>query len=108
LGLAPVIAALASFDADIVALQEVDSRTRRSGRVDQPQAIATALGMDVAFAEHRSFDGGRIGVALRSRHPLTHVERIALPGGVLAALQADVTVGDRLVRVVADLRFVAD
>lgn len=98
-GLDEVVAAIRSFDADLVALQEVDSRTRRSGRVDQPQVIADALGMHVGFVEHRRFDGGRIGVALLSRHPLANVERIALPGGVLAALRADVTIGGRVVRV---------
>lgn len=98
-GLDEVIAALRAFDADLVALQEVDSRTRRSGRVDQPQVIADALGMEVAFVEHRRFDGGRIGVALLSRHPLADVERIALPDGVLAALRADVTIAGRVVHV---------
>ncbi len=98
-GLDDVAAAIRSFDADLVALQEVDSRTRRSGRVDQSQVIADTLGMHVGFAEHRRFDGGRIGVALLSRHPLANVERIALPGGVLAALRADVTIGVRVVRV---------
>lgn len=98
-GLDDVAAAIRSFDADLVALQEVDSRTRRSGRVDQPQVIAQALGMEVGFVEHRRFDGGRIGVALLSRHPLANVERVALPGGVLAALHADVTIAGRVVPV---------
>lgn len=98
-GLDEVIAAVRSFDADLVALQEVDSRTRRSGRVDQPQVIADGLGMHVAFVEHRRYDGGRIGVALLSRHPLANVERIALPDGVLATLRADVTIAGRVVHV---------
>lgn len=98
-GLDDVAAAIRSFDADLVALQEVDSRTRRSGRVDQPHVIAQALGMEVGFVDHRRFDGGRIGVALLSRHPVANVERIALPGGVLAALRADVTIAGRVVRV---------
>jgi endonuclease/exonuclease/phosphatase family metal-dependent hydrolase len=98
LGLDEVIAAIRSFDADLVALQEVDDRTRRSGRVDQPRVIAEALGMEVAFAEHRRFGGGRIGVVLLSKHPLANVERIALPGGLLAAVRADVTIAGRVVR----------
>lgn len=89
-GVDGIVAAIRSLDADVVALQEVDSRTRRSGRVDQPEVIAEALGMEVAFAEHRRFGGGRIGVALLSRHPLSNVERIALPGDLLAALRAEV------------------
>lgn len=98
-GVDEVVAAIRSLDAHVVALQEVDNRTRRSGRVDQPDVIAEALGMEVAFAEHRKFGGGRIGVALLSRHPLSNVERIALPGGLLAALRADVTIAGRVVRV---------
>lgn len=99
LGVDGVVAAIRSFDADVVALQEVDDGTRRSGRVDQPEAIAEALGMEVAFAEHRKFGGGRIGVALLSRHPLSNVERIALPGDLLAALRADVRIAGKVVRV---------
>ena len=98
-GVDGVVAAIRSLDADLVALQEVDNRTRRSGRVDQPEVIAEALGMEVAFAEHRKFGGGRIGVALLSRHPLSNVERIELPGELLAALRADVTIAGRVVRV---------
>ncbi|MBC8071730.1 MAG: endonuclease/exonuclease/phosphatase family protein [Deltaproteobacteria bacterium] len=98
LGLAPVIAALRDFDADLVALQEVDRGTRRAKRVDQPRAIAEALGMHVEFAEHGGPGGGRTGVALLSREPLTHVERIELPDGVLAALQADVAIENAVVR----------
>ncbi len=98
-GIDDVAAAVRSFDADLVALQEVDRRTRRAGRVDQPQVIAQALGMEVGFVEHRRFDGGHIGVALLSRHPVANVERVALPGGVLAALRADVTIAGQVVRV---------
>ncbi len=98
LGLDEVIAALQSFDADMIALQEVDSRTRRSGRVDQPKVIAKALGMEVAFADHRPSGGGKIGVVLLSRHPLANVERVALPGATLAAVQGDVAIAGHSMR----------
>src|SRR5262245_42527576 len=35
---------LKAMRADIIALQEVDVRTRRTGFVDEPAALATALG----------------------------------------------------------------
>jgi endonuclease/exonuclease/phosphatase family metal-dependent hydrolase len=98
LGLAPVIAALRALDAEVIALQEVDRGTRRAKRVDQPRAIAEALGMHVEFAAHPKRGGGRTGVALLSRHPLTNIEHIELPDGVLAALQADVAIDDVVIR----------
>lgn len=98
-GVGEVIVALRSLDADVVALQEVDRDTRRSGRVDQPSVIAEALGMEVAFAHHRRYDGGQIGVALLSRYALANVRRIALPGGGLAALDAEVRLASDVVRV---------
>lgn len=99
LGLDGVVTALRSFDADLIALQEVDRRTRRSGHVDQPRVLADALGMHVGFATHRRYGGGEIGVALLSKHPLSEVETLELPGGELSALQAEVVVADAPVRV---------
>jgi endonuclease/exonuclease/phosphatase family metal-dependent hydrolase len=99
-GLDEVIAAVQSLDADIIGLQEVDRGTRRSGGVDQPQRIADALGMDVAFAHHREYDGGRIGVALLSRYAITKARRIALPTGGLASLDAEIALASDVMRVI--------
>jgi endonuclease/exonuclease/phosphatase family metal-dependent hydrolase len=98
-GVPAVVDALRSLDADIVALQEVDRDTRRSGRIDQPTVIAEALGMEMAFAHHRSYDGGKIGVALLSRYALANVRRIVLPTGGLAVLDAEVALADDVIRV---------
>jgi endonuclease/exonuclease/phosphatase family metal-dependent hydrolase len=98
-GLAEVVDAVRSLDADLVGLQEVDRGTRRSGGVDQPQWIADALGMEVAFAHHRAYDGGRIGVALLSRYAIAKARRIAMPTGGLAALDAEVKLAGDVVRV---------
>ncbi|WP_324605743.1 endonuclease/exonuclease/phosphatase family protein [Streptomyces sp. NRRL B-24484] len=40
----PLVEAVASLDADVVALQELDRFQERSGRADQPRAIAEATG----------------------------------------------------------------
>lgn len=46
-------ATVASFDADVVALQELDVRARRSDRVDQPAAVASVARMRYEFAAAR-------------------------------------------------------
>src|SRR5712691_6414157 len=53
---------LKAMRADLIALQEVDVRTRRTGFVDEPAALATALGF-------------HYGLAILSRWPLTEVRR---------------------------------
>jgi len=77
-GLTAVARQLASLDADVVGLQEVDRRTRRSGGVDQAAELAARCG----FAHHRFFraigrEGGDYGVALLSRWPLSG-ERVGM------------------------------
>jgi endonuclease/exonuclease/phosphatase family metal-dependent hydrolase len=65
----------ATFDADVIALQEVDNGTKRSGRVDQAQLVADATGMTAAFGEAIP----RYGNALLVRGELTDVDVVALP-----------------------------
>jgi endonuclease/exonuclease/phosphatase family metal-dependent hydrolase len=86
--------------ADIVALQEADKETVRAGRHDIARELARALRMNYAsamnhlprdeeaqpkqwyldFEEHIApDDAGDTGLALLSRWPLTHTERLALP-----------------------------
>jgi len=62
-------------EPDLVALQEVDSMTRRSaqlvsgGPVDQVQELAEMTGMHGYFGKAISFDGGGYGVGILSRDP---------------------------------------
>src|SRR5687767_5798011 len=42
-------AEMRAMQADVIALQEVDVRTRRSGFVDEPTALAAALGFHYVF-----------------------------------------------------------
>lgn len=49
---------------DLVALQEVDVETRRSGGVDQAVRLGELTGMQASFAEAMPFQGGRYGNAL--------------------------------------------
>jgi endonuclease/exonuclease/phosphatase family metal-dependent hydrolase len=72
---AHVAAELQAMKADIIALQEVDLRLRRSGTTDQAGALADSLGFHHVFAASIKWDGGDYGLALLSRWPLVSVER---------------------------------
>ncbi len=53
--------------ADVVLLQEVDRGTRRSGGVDQLQALMDATEFEGAFGRTLDYDGGLYGIAALSR-----------------------------------------
>ena len=64
--------------ADLVLLQEVDRRTRRSGHVDQPDLLARHTGLSVAFGKTLDYDDGEYGIAVLSRWPITEQTLIRL------------------------------
>ena len=66
-------------DVDLVALQEVDVRTRRSGGVDQLAELARLTNMHGRFGKGRDFEGGDYGQAILSRRPIASLEVHALP-----------------------------
>ena len=76
--IAAIAEELAAMRADIIALQEVDVLVRRTGYVDQPVALAAALGFHHVFAASIKWDGGDYGLALLSRWPLAEVRRYRL------------------------------
>jgi endonuclease/exonuclease/phosphatase family metal-dependent hydrolase len=76
-------AEMRAMKADVVALQEVDVRTRRSGFVDEPTALSAALGFNYAFAASILWDEGHYGLALLSKWPLVHVARRRVGGADL-------------------------
>ena len=58
-------------NADIVALQEVDKNTRRTGGIDMPADLARRTGMNIVFgANLDNFQGGQYGTAILSRFPI--------------------------------------
>lgn len=57
----------ASFDADVLALQEVDQGTIRGRGADLTAAVARACGMTSVFGASRRFPGGWYGNALLVR-----------------------------------------
>jgi endonuclease/exonuclease/phosphatase family metal-dependent hydrolase len=68
-----------SAEPDLIALQEVDLGTERSGRMNQTEVLAGLLGMHAEFGRAIDFQGGEYGVAILSRWPLHYAENRALP-----------------------------
>ena len=93
---------LRALAPDIVGLQEVDDRAKRSGGVAQAERLGELLGMHHAFGRFMDFQGGGYGMAILTRHPIVatnpmrltdgHEPRIALsvetrlPGGALVTV----------------------
>lgn len=79
-GLESVARAIRLASPDLVALQEVDKGTRRSGGLDQAERLAelTGLGHHAHFPATDKH-GGAYGLALLSRLPLEAIEHWALP-----------------------------
>ena len=65
---------------DVVALQEVDVNTRRTGGVDQAAELGRLTGMRVAFARAIDHQGGQYGQAILARVAPGEVKTHGLPG----------------------------
>lgn len=66
-------------DPDLVALQEVDADTERSGTGNQAQTIAEKLNMHYFYAKSIDFQGGEYGVAILSKFPMENEKVHRLP-----------------------------
>jgi endonuclease/exonuclease/phosphatase family metal-dependent hydrolase len=65
--------------ADIVLLQEVDNRTRRSGGVDQTARLRELTKYSGVFGRTIDYDGGEFGIAILSRWPISSWKLTHLP-----------------------------
>ncbi|MBM3463184.1 MAG: EEP domain-containing protein [Armatimonadetes bacterium] len=74
-----IVETLAAFEADVIALQEVETGRHRTGRRDQPQEIAARLGMDLHFHPAVRHPDGDYGIAVLSRLPMERVRAAHLP-----------------------------
>ncbi len=63
----------AGFDADVLALQEIERGVTRSGRVDLPATVAEATGMELVFGPVARIGGGQYGNALLVRGSIAEV-----------------------------------
>lgn len=73
--------AIRNLKADIVALQELDDRTKRTGGVNQVAELGRQLNMHPAFGSFMSFDGGWYGLGMLSRYPIVNVMPFRLVDG---------------------------
>jgi endonuclease/exonuclease/phosphatase family metal-dependent hydrolase len=72
---------LRALGPDLVGLQEVDDRVRRSGEVAQADSLGALLGMRAAFGAFMPYQGGEYGLAILSRHPIVRTLPLRLPDG---------------------------
>jgi endonuclease/exonuclease/phosphatase family metal-dependent hydrolase len=70
-----------SLAPDVVALQEVDERTERTGGVDQAAELGRLTGMAWAFGPFMDYQGGRYGMAVLSALPFASSTNHRLPEG---------------------------
>lgn len=73
-------AVIRAAQPDVVALQEIDSLTRRSNGDDVAAVLGKKCSMYHTFSKAIDFDGGGYGVAILSREKPVAVQRFALPG----------------------------
>ena len=72
---------LRGLKPDLVALQEVDNKCTRSGKVDEAAELGRLLGMEHRFGKFMDFQGGEYGLAVLSRFPIVNATRHILAPG---------------------------
>jgi len=74
-----IVGVIRAEKPDLVALQEVDVNTLRSGRYNQAQEIAVKMNMHYFFAKAIDYQGGEYGVAILSKYALSETVVYQLP-----------------------------
>jgi endonuclease/exonuclease/phosphatase family metal-dependent hydrolase len=79
LDLARIADVIRKCEPDLVALQEVDARTKRTNGVMQAAELARLTNMHHAYGPAMDFDGGKYGNAILSRFPIESSGTVPLP-----------------------------
>lgn len=66
-------------DPHLVALQELDSVTIRSGKTFQLKVLAEMLDMHYYYGKAIAYEGGGYGVGILSKYPISEARTITLP-----------------------------
>jgi endonuclease/exonuclease/phosphatase family metal-dependent hydrolase len=74
-----IAAVITRTQPDLVALQELDRQTRRSGGVDQAARLGELTGMQFVFGQALEYDGGQYGEAILSRWQFRETRLHPLP-----------------------------
>ena len=79
LDLKTIAKVITDANLDIVGVQEVDFRTKRSNGIDQPRMLAEAAGMPYyVFVRAIDYQGGQYGTLILSKYPIISSEVIPL------------------------------
>ena len=79
LDLPRIAAVIKSANPDLVAIQEVDFKARRTNGIDTPAELARLTGLHAYFAKAMDYQGGAYGQLLLSKHELTDTKTHTLP-----------------------------
>ncbi|MFO1042763.1 MAG: endonuclease/exonuclease/phosphatase family protein [Planctomycetaceae bacterium] len=79
LDLERIASVIRSVEPDVVALQEVDRKVKRTKFVDQPEELSRPTKMHVVFGDNIPLQGGHYGNAVLSRFPIRVSRNHRLP-----------------------------
>lgn len=71
---------LRDANPDVIALQELDSMTTRSGRIFVLQELARQTGLHPTYGAAIPYGGGKYGIGILSKELPMHVRQLPLPG----------------------------
>ena len=74
-----IAAVIQRTDPDLVALQEVDFKTKRARKFDLATELGWRTGMQAIFGRAMYFDGGEYGEAVLSKYSFLNTRNVALP-----------------------------
>lgn len=74
-----IVGVIKKQNPDLVAFQEIDDHTSRSGAFNEAEEIAKKLNMNFYFGKAIDYDGGGYGVAILSKYPISDLMTIPLP-----------------------------
>ena len=75
-----IVATIKASNAELIAIQELDSVSIRSNKVFQLKVLAEKLGMHYHFERTIPYEGGAYGIGILSKYPLQEINAYPLPG----------------------------